>query len=91
MLVTRDPMDVCAVVDKRISRCSDVLPAGIVKAKTRLREISNNAGDPISPGVLPETVALEGPNKTLLGELKVLGSADVSDKLSVLPPQYVLS
>lgn len=78
-------MDVRSVVDKYISRISDVLPASVVKAKTRLREITNNAGDPISPGLLPETVALEGSYKTLLSELTVLGSTDISDKLSVLP------
>lgn len=84
-------MDVRSVVDKRISCISNVLPASVVKAKTSLREITNNAGDPLSPGVLPETVALKGPYKTLLGELKVLGSTDTSDKLSVLPVQYILS
>lgn len=78
-------MDIRSVVDKYISCISDMLPASIIKAKMRLREITNNAGDPISPGVLPETIALKGPYKTLLGELQILGSTDMSDKLSVLP------
>lgn len=84
-------MDVRSVVDKCISCVSNVLPASVVKTKTRLGEITNDAGDPISPGVLPETVALEGPYKTLLSELQVLGSTDTGDKLGVLPVQYVLS
>lgn len=83
-------MDVRSVVDKRISCISNMFPASVVKAKTRLREITNNAGDPLSLRVLPETVAFKGPYKTLLCELEVLGSPDTSDKLSVLSVQYIL-
>jgi hypothetical protein len=41
-------------------RClGDMLPAGIVKPKTRLGKVTKDAFDPLGPRALPQTIALE--------------------------------